>query len=32
VEGRAVRFAEAFEVSEYGRSLPPDEVARWFPL
>ena len=31
-EGRAVRFAEAFEVSEYGRSLPPDEVARWFPL
>ena len=30
--GRAVRFAEAFEVSEYGRPLPPDEIARWFPL
>ena len=30
--GRAVRCAEAFEVSEYGRSLPPDEIARWFPL
>jgi len=30
--GRAVRFAEAFEVSEYGRPLPPDEIARWFPM
>jgi len=30
--GRAVRYAEAFEVSEYGRPLPPDEIARWFPL
>ncbi len=30
--GRAVRCAEAFEVSEYGRPLPPDEIARWFPL
>ena len=31
-EGQAVRCAEAFEVSEYGRALPPDEIARWFPL
>ena len=31
-EGRAVRCAEAFEVSEYGRPLPSDEIARWFPL
>jgi len=31
-DGRAVRYAEAFEVSEYGRTLPPDEIARWFPL
>ena len=30
--GRAVRCAEAFEVSEYGRPLPPNEIARWFPL
>ena len=35
--GRAVRCAEAFEVSEYGRPLPPgtvrtDEIARWFPM
>jgi len=30
--GQAVRCAEAFEVSEYGRPLPPDEVTRWFPL
>lgn len=30
--GNAVRYAEAFEVSEYGRALPPDEVGRWFPL
>ena len=30
--GRAVRCAEAFEVSEYGRPLPLDEIARWFPL
>ena len=31
-QGSHVRFAEAFEVSEYGRPLPPDEIARWFPL
>ena len=30
--GQAVLYAEAFEVSEYGRALPPDEIARWFPL
>jgi len=30
-EGRAVCAAEAFEVSEYGRPLPPDEIDRWFP-
>lgn len=30
-EGRTVRIAEAFEVSEYGRSLPPDEIDRYFP-
>ncbi len=31
-EGRAVRYAEAFEVSEYGRALPPDEITSLFPL
>lgn len=31
-QGRRVRFAEAFEVSEYGRPLPLDEISRWFPL
>ena len=30
-QGRRVRFAEAFEVSEYGRPLPPAEISRWFP-
>jgi LmbE family N-acetylglucosaminyl deacetylase len=30
--GRAVRCAEAFEVSEYGRDLPADQIDRWFPL
>lgn len=30
-EGRAVRFAEAFEVSEYGRPLPAEEVDAYFP-
>lgn len=29
--GSAVRFAEAFEVSEYGRGLPGDDIARYFP-
>ncbi len=31
-QGQHVHFAEAFEVSEYGRPLPPDEISRWFPL
>jgi LmbE family N-acetylglucosaminyl deacetylase len=30
--GREVRYAEAFEVSEYGRPLPSQEVNDWFPL
>jgi LmbE family N-acetylglucosaminyl deacetylase len=29
--GRAVRCAEAFEVSEYGRDLPDEEVSVYFP-
>lgn len=29
--GSAVRWAESFEISEYGRSLKPDEVDRYFP-
>jgi LmbE family N-acetylglucosaminyl deacetylase len=29
--GRAVRGAEVFEVSEYGRPLPPEQVADYFP-
>ncbi len=30
--GEAIRCAEAFEVSEYGRALPESEIADWFPL
>ena len=30
-KGRTVRVAEAFEISEYGRGLPPDEIDRFFP-
>ena len=30
-DGNAVGCAEAFEVSEYGRDLPPDEIDRYFP-
>lgn len=30
-KGRAVRIAEAFEISEYGRGLPPGEIDRFFP-
>jgi LmbE family N-acetylglucosaminyl deacetylase len=29
--GKAVRGAEAFEVSEYGRSLSPEQVVLYFP-
>lgn len=29
--GDGVRYAEAFEVSEYGRPLPQGEIERWFP-
>jgi LmbE family N-acetylglucosaminyl deacetylase len=29
--GRAVRAVEAFEVSEYGRGLPPDQIDTYFP-
>jgi len=30
--GRAVRFAEAFEISEYGRGVPDADRATYFPL
>ena len=29
--GRQIRCAEAFEVSEYGRALPADEISLYFP-
>ena len=29
--GKTIRCAEVFEVSEYGRSLPPDQVDTYFP-
>jgi N-acetylglucosamine malate deacetylase 1 len=29
--GKTIRCAEAFEVSEYGRGLPPEEIADYFP-
>lgn len=31
-QGRAVRFAEAFEVCEYGRQPSPDEIRQLFPF
>lgn len=31
-QGRAVRFAEAFEICEYGRQPSPDEVRKLFPF
>jgi LmbE family N-acetylglucosaminyl deacetylase len=30
--GKAIRCAEVFEVSEYGRSLPPEQVDTYFPM
>jgi len=30
--GKEIRGAEVFEVSEYGRSLPPEHVDTYFPL
>jgi hypothetical protein len=30
--GRQLRYAEAFELSEYGGQLPPDELERLFPV
>ena len=30
--GNAIQCAEAFEVSEYGRGLPPDQIATYFPF
>lgn len=29
--GKAIRGAEVFEISEYGRSLPPEQIAEFFP-
>lgn len=29
--GAAIVHAEAFEISEYGRALPAEEIDRWFP-
>jgi LmbE family N-acetylglucosaminyl deacetylase len=31
-QGKAVRFAEAFEICEYGRQPSPDEIRRLFPF
>lgn len=31
-QGKAVRFAEAFEVCEYGRQPNPDEIRQLFPF
>ena len=30
--GQAIQCVEAFEVSEYGRGLPQDEISNYFPL
>jgi hypothetical protein len=29
--GRSVKYAEAFELCQYGRQAPPDELKRLFP-
>jgi hypothetical protein len=31
-QGRAVKYAEAFEVCEYGRQLGGDPPSKWFPV
>ncbi|MEI6431515.1 MAG: PIG-L deacetylase family protein [bacterium] len=31
-KGNAIRYAEVFEISEYGRSLPTEQINDYFPL